>query len=77
MPQRRNPEALDRAIARAELMVACLKGARRLRAALGRPTDHADRRLREAERRAEHLRHARVLLAAAEVGAGRRLGRAA
>jgi hypothetical protein len=76
MPQR-NPEALDRAIARAELMVACLRGMLRLRAALGRSQDRADRRLREAERRAEHLRHARVLLAAARVGAGRRLGRAA
>jgi hypothetical protein len=61
----RNPETLDRAIARADLTVACLKGALRLRAALGRSQDRADHLLREAERRAEGLRHARALLAAA------------
>jgi hypothetical protein len=76
MPQG-NLEALERAIVRADLAVACLKGTLRLRAALGRSQDRAGRLLREAERRAERLRHARVLLAAAGVGAGRRLGRAA
>jgi hypothetical protein len=77
MPQQRNPDALDRAIVRADLKVACLRGTLRLWAALGRSQDRAGRLLREAERRAERLRHARVLLAAARVGAGRRLGRAA
>jgi hypothetical protein len=61
MPQR-IPEALDRAIVRADLKVACLRGTLRLRAALGRSQDRAGRRLREAERRAERLRHARALL---------------
>jgi hypothetical protein len=65
MPQQRIPDTLDRAIARADLTVACLKGALRLRAVLGRPQDRADHLLREAERRAERLRHARALLAAA------------
>jgi hypothetical protein len=69
MPQRRNREALERAIARADLTVACLRGALRLWAALGRPRDRAGNRLREAERRAEYLRHARAMLA---VGRGRR-----
>jgi hypothetical protein len=77
MPQPRNPEALDRAIARADLTVTCLKGALRLSAALGPSQERAGHLLREAERRAERLRHARVLLAAAGVGTGRRLGRAA
>jgi hypothetical protein len=77
MPQERNPEALERAIARADLTVACLRGTLRLWAALGWPEDRAGRLLREAERRAERLRHARVLLATAGVGAVRRLGRAA
>ena len=62
MPQRKT-EALDHAIARADLAVACLKGTLRLRALLGRPQDHAGRLLRQAERRAEHLRHARALRA--------------
>ena len=62
---RQNPETLDRAIARADLTVACLKGALRLRAVLGRPQDRADHLLREAERRAECLRHARALFVAA------------
>ena len=61
MPER-NPEALGRAVARAELTVACLRGTLRLRAALGWREDRAGRLLREAERRAEHLRHARALL---------------
>jgi hypothetical protein len=65
----RNPEALGRAVARAELTVACLRGTLRLCAALSRPTDRADQLLRQAERRAEHLRHARMLLA---VSRGRR-----
>jgi hypothetical protein len=64
MPQRKT-EALDHAIARADLAVAWLKGTLRLRAVLGRSPDHADQLLREAERHAEHLRHARELLAAA------------
>ena len=64
-----NLEALEHAIARADLTVACLKGTLRLCAALGRSRDRAGQRLREAERRAERLRHARQLLA---VGRGRR-----
>jgi hypothetical protein len=64
MPQRKT-EALDHAIARADLAVAWLKGTLRLRAVLGRSPDHADQLLREAERRAEHLRRARELFAAA------------
>ncbi len=60
-----NPETLDRAIARADLTVACLKGTLRLRAVLGRSQDRTDHLLREAEQRAECLRHARALLAAA------------
>jgi hypothetical protein len=63
MPHR-NPEELDRAIARADLTVACLKGALRLCAALGRSQDRAGHVLREAELHAERLRHARALLAA-------------
>jgi hypothetical protein len=61
MPQQ-NLEALDHAIARADLTVACLKSALRLRAVLGRFPDRADQLVQEAERRAEHLRHARMLL---------------
>jgi hypothetical protein len=68
MPQERNPEALERAIARADLTVACLRGALRLWAALGRSQDRVGRLLQEAERRAERLRHARLALA---VGQGR------
>jgi hypothetical protein len=62
MPRQQNLDALDRAIARAELTAACLRGTLRLCAALGRPTDRSDQLLREAERRAEHLRHVRALL---------------
>jgi hypothetical protein len=69
MPQR-IPEALDRAIARADLRVACLRGTLRLWAALGQSQDRAGHLLREAERRAERLRHARMLLA---VGRGRQV----
>jgi hypothetical protein len=69
MPQPRNPEALDRAIARADLTVACLKGTLRVWAALGRSQGRAGHLLREAERRTERLRHARAMLA---VGRGRR-----
>jgi hypothetical protein len=68
MPQRKL-EPLDRAIARADLAVACLKGKLRLWAALGWPQERAGHLLREAERRAEHLRHARAMLT---VGRGRR-----
>ena len=68
MPQRKT-EALDRAIARADLAVVGLKGTLRLRALLGRPQDHAGHLLRDAERRAEHLRPARALLT---IGRGRR-----
>ena len=60
-----NLEALEHAIARADLTVACLKGTLRLWVALGQSQDRADHLLREAERRAECLRHARALLAAA------------
>jgi hypothetical protein len=62
MPQQRNPEALDRAIVRADLTVARLKGTLRFWAALGWAQDRADHLLREAELRAEQLRHARALL---------------
>ena len=65
MPQQRISDALDRAIARADLKVACLRGTLRLWAALGRSQDRAGHLLREAERRAEHLRRARELFAAA------------
>jgi hypothetical protein len=68
MPQR-NLEPLDRAIVRADLTVACLRGTLRLWMALGRPQDRAGHLLREAERRAERLRYARAMLA---VGRARR-----
>jgi hypothetical protein len=70
MPRQRISEALDRAIARADLRVACLRGTLRLWAALGRSQDGPGHLLREAERRAERLRHARALLA---VGRGRQV----
>ena len=69
MPQQRIPNALDRAIVRADLKVACLRGTLRLWAALGQSQDRAGHLLREAEGRAERLRHARAMLA---VGRARR-----
>jgi hypothetical protein len=47
------------------LAVACLKDTLRFWAALGRSQDRAGHLLREAERRAERLRHARAMLAVA------------
>jgi hypothetical protein len=61
MPQPQNPEALERAIAWADLTVACLKGTLRLWTALGQPQGRAGRLLRQAELRAEHLRDARAV----------------
>ena len=69
MPQQPIPDALDRAIVRADLKVACLRGTLRLWAALGQSQDRAGHLLREAEGRAERLRHARAMLA---LGQGRR-----
>ena len=59
----RNAEALDRAIVRADLAVAWLKGTERLRAALGRSQGRAGGPLRDAEQRARRLQDLRTLLA--------------
>ena len=69
MPCLKGKPRRSNARSRADLAVAWLKGTLRLHVALGRSADRAGHLLREAERRAEHLRHARELLA---VGRGRR-----
>jgi hypothetical protein len=62
MPQI-NAEALQRAIVRADMRVARLRIASRLRAALGRSRDRADDQLQSAERHAKRLHDMRTLLA--------------
>ena len=57
-----NPDALDRAIVRADLAVAWLRGTERLRAALSRSPSQIDDSLRDAELRARHLQDLRALL---------------
>ena len=61
MPHK-NAEALHRAIVRADMRVARLRIASRLRAALGRPRDHVDDQLRSAELYAKRLHDMRAML---------------
>ena len=64
MPQNKDAEALQRATVRADMAVARLKVAARLRAALGRRGGRVEEdRLRSAELHARRLHEARNLLA--------------
>ena len=64
-----NADALDRAIARAELAVVWLRGTEKLRATLGWSTERGCDPVRDAELRARRLQDLRALLA---VSQGRR-----
>ena len=57
-----NADALDRAIVRADLAVAWLRGTETLRAALSRSPSQIDNSLRDAELRARRLQDLRALL---------------
>ena len=58
------PEAIDRAIVRAEITVARLKGTLRFLAAVGLSQDNARKRLQAAEQHVEALHSARAILLA-------------
>jgi hypothetical protein len=62
MPQK-NAEALQRAIVRADMRIACLQATSRLHAVIGRSRDHIDDQLRSAEQYAKRLHEMRALLA--------------
>ena len=61
-----NADALGRAIVRAELAVAWMRGTEKLRATLGRSTDRACDPMRDAELRARRLQDLRALLAVSQ-----------